>query len=54
MTLNASLAVAGDEAFLPRLALRFPRDVHYVKVVDNVSGRADRAPRPSSDSRWWI
>ncbi|XP_019727494.1 integrin alpha-4 isoform X2 [Hippocampus comes] len=33
--LNVSLAVAGDDAFLPRLALRFPRDVHYVKVVDN-------------------
>ncbi|XP_061917409.1 integrin alpha-4 [Entelurus aequoreus] len=31
--LNTSLLVAGDDAFLPRLMLRFPDDVHYVKVL---------------------
>ncbi|XP_051937957.1 integrin alpha-4 isoform X2 [Hippocampus zosterae] len=35
LMLNASLAVGGDDAFLPRLALRLPRDLHYVKVADN-------------------
>ncbi|XP_077435361.1 integrin alpha-4 isoform X2 [Vanacampus margaritifer] len=35
LMLNASLAVAGDAAFLPRLALRFHRHVHYVKVVNS-------------------
>ncbi|XP_049584264.1 integrin alpha-4 isoform X1 [Syngnathus scovelli] len=37
--LNTILAVAGDDAFLPRLTLRFHRDLHYVKVVDNVRER---------------
>ncbi|XP_054642839.1 integrin alpha-4 isoform X1 [Dunckerocampus dactyliophorus] len=33
--LNTSLVVAGDDAFLPRLTLRFPDDVHYIKVLHN-------------------
>ncbi|XP_061735384.1 integrin alpha-4 isoform X2 [Nerophis ophidion] len=31
--LNTSLLVAGDDAFLPRVTLHFPDDVHYVKVL---------------------
>lgn len=35
--LKARLLNAGDDAFLPRLTLRFPADVHYIKVLQNVS-----------------
>lgn len=35
--LRTRLLNAGDEAFLPRLTLRFPADIHYIKVLQNVS-----------------
>ncbi|XP_040913202.1 integrin alpha-4 isoform X2 [Toxotes jaculatrix] len=38
--LNTSLLNSGDDAFLPRLTLLFPDNIHYVKVLqnDNVVG----------------
>uniref|UniRef100_A0A667WWA2 Integrin subunit alpha 4 n=1 Tax=Myripristis murdjan TaxID=586833 RepID=A0A667WWA2_9TELE len=35
--LNVSLLNSGDDAFLPRLLLRFPGNIHYIKVLENVS-----------------
>ncbi|XP_053184061.1 integrin alpha-4 [Scomber japonicus] len=35
MMLNASLLNSGDDAFLPRLMLRFPDNIHYIKVLQN-------------------
>uniref|UniRef100_H2M4J5 Integrin subunit alpha 4 n=1 Tax=Oryzias latipes TaxID=8090 RepID=H2M4J5_ORYLA len=35
--LKTSLLNSGDDAFLPRLTLRFPDNIHYVKVLQNVS-----------------
>uniref|UniRef100_A0A674F5D2 Integrin subunit alpha 4 n=1 Tax=Salmo trutta TaxID=8032 RepID=A0A674F5D2_SALTR len=32
--LNTTLVNAGDDAFLPRLRLRFPSNLHYIKVLD--------------------
>nr|XP_023992194.1 integrin alpha-4-like [Salvelinus alpinus] len=32
--LNTTLVNAGDDAFLPRLQLRFPSNLHYIKVLD--------------------
>ncbi|CAN9497605.1 unnamed protein product [Ophioblennius macclurei] len=33
--LQTSLLNAGDDAFLPRLTLRFPNNIHYIKVLQN-------------------
>lgn len=33
--LKTSLLNSGDDAFLPRLTLRFPNNVHYIKVLQN-------------------
>ncbi|XP_029314915.1 integrin alpha-4 isoform X2 [Cottoperca gobio] len=33
--LKTSLLNSGDDAFLPRLSLRFPNNVHYIKVLQN-------------------
>lgn len=35
ITLKTTLVNAGDDAFLPRLTLRFPDNIHYVKVLQN-------------------
>ncbi|XP_057707530.1 integrin alpha-4 isoform X1 [Corythoichthys intestinalis] len=35
LTLEARVTSAGDDAFLPRLTLRFHRHLHYVKVLRN-------------------
>uniref|UniRef100_A0A7N6AN78 Integrin alpha first immunoglubulin-like domain-containing protein n=1 Tax=Anabas testudineus TaxID=64144 RepID=A0A7N6AN78_ANATE len=35
--LKTSLLNSGDDAFLPRLTLRFPDSVQYIKVLQNVS-----------------
>uniref|UniRef100_A0A6Q2YIN8 Integrin alpha-2 domain-containing protein n=1 Tax=Esox lucius TaxID=8010 RepID=A0A6Q2YIN8_ESOLU len=35
--LNTTLVNTGDEAFLPKLQLRFPSNLHYIKVLDAVS-----------------
>lgn len=35
--LKTLLLNAGDDAFLPRLTLRFPNNIHYIKVLQNVS-----------------
>uniref|UniRef100_A0A3P8ZVN9 Integrin alpha-2 domain-containing protein n=1 Tax=Esox lucius TaxID=8010 RepID=A0A3P8ZVN9_ESOLU len=32
--LNTTLVNTGDEAFLPKLQLRFPSNLHYIKVLD--------------------
>uniref|UniRef100_A0A8C7CWT1 Integrin subunit alpha 4 n=1 Tax=Oncorhynchus kisutch TaxID=8019 RepID=A0A8C7CWT1_ONCKI len=32
--LNTTLVNTGDDAFLPRLQLRFPSNLHYIKVLD--------------------
>lgn len=37
--LKTSLLNSGDDAFLPRLTLRFPDNIHYIKVLQNVSPR---------------
>lgn len=36
--LKTRLLNAGDDAFLPRLTLRFPADIHYIKVLQNEDG----------------
>uniref|UniRef100_A0A4W4EIP8 Integrin alpha-2 domain-containing protein n=1 Tax=Electrophorus electricus TaxID=8005 RepID=A0A4W4EIP8_ELEEL len=36
--LNATLANIGDDAFLPKLLLRFPTNLHFIRVLDAVSG----------------
>ncbi|GLD67058.1 integrin alpha-4, partial [Lates japonicus] len=33
--LNTSLLNSGDNAFLPRLTLQFPNNIHYIKVLQN-------------------
>uniref|UniRef100_A0A1A8D2Y2 Integrin, alpha 4 (Antigen CD49D, alpha 4 subunit of VLA-4 receptor) n=1 Tax=Nothobranchius kadleci TaxID=1051664 RepID=A0A1A8D2Y2_NOTKA len=33
--LKTSLLNAGDDAFMPRLMLRFPKHIHYIKVLQN-------------------
>ncbi|KAF7641563.1 hypothetical protein LDENG_00277410 [Lucifuga dentata] len=33
--LNTLLLNAGDDAFLPRLTIRFPDNIHYIKVLQN-------------------
>lgn len=33
--LKASLLNSGDDAFLPRMTLRFPNNIHYIKVLQN-------------------
>ncbi|KAM3842351.1 integrin alpha-4 [Diretmus argenteus] len=33
--LNATLTNSGDDAFLPKLSLRFPNNIHYIKVLEN-------------------
>ncbi|KAI3356102.1 hypothetical protein L3Q82_017363, partial [Scortum barcoo] len=33
--LKTTLLNSGDDAFLPRLALRFPNNIHYIKVLQN-------------------
>lgn len=35
--LNTTLFNAGDDAFLPKMHLRFPSNLHYIKVLDAVS-----------------
>uniref|UniRef100_A0A8C2XQY0 Integrin subunit alpha 4 n=1 Tax=Cyclopterus lumpus TaxID=8103 RepID=A0A8C2XQY0_CYCLU len=35
--LKTSLLNSGDDAFLPRLTLRFPDNIHYIKVLQNVT-----------------
>uniref|UniRef100_A0A3B4YHB7 Integrin subunit alpha 4 n=1 Tax=Seriola lalandi dorsalis TaxID=1841481 RepID=A0A3B4YHB7_SERLL len=35
--LKTSLLNSGDDAFLPRLTLQFPNNIHYIKVLQNVS-----------------
>ncbi|KAK2905830.1 integrin alpha-4 [Channa argus] len=35
ITLKTSLLNSGDDAFLPRLMLRFPNNIHYIKVLQN-------------------
>uniref|UniRef100_A0A3B5MXR6 Integrin alpha 4 n=1 Tax=Xiphophorus couchianus TaxID=32473 RepID=A0A3B5MXR6_9TELE len=37
--LKTSLMNSGDDAFLPRVTLRFPNNIHYIKVLHNVSLR---------------
>ena len=37
--LKTSLLNSGDDAFLPRLTLRFPNNIHYIKVLQSVSLR---------------
>uniref|UniRef100_A0A8C7QPY0 Integrin subunit alpha 4 n=1 Tax=Oncorhynchus mykiss TaxID=8022 RepID=A0A8C7QPY0_ONCMY len=37
--LNTTLVNAGDDAFLPRLQLRFPSNLHYIKVLDAVENK---------------
>lgn len=32
--LNSTIINAGDDVFLPRLSLRFPSNLHYIKVLD--------------------
>ncbi|XP_075937997.1 integrin alpha-4 [Anarhichas minor] len=34
--LKTSLLNSGDDAFLPRLTLRFPDNIHYIKVLQNL------------------
>uniref|UniRef100_I3JIG4 Integrin subunit alpha 4 n=1 Tax=Oreochromis niloticus TaxID=8128 RepID=I3JIG4_ORENI len=34
--LKASLLNSGDDAFLPRLTLRLPSNIHYIKVLQNL------------------
>uniref|UniRef100_A0AAQ4REZ0 Integrin subunit alpha 4 n=1 Tax=Gasterosteus aculeatus aculeatus TaxID=481459 RepID=A0AAQ4REZ0_GASAC len=41
--LKTSLLNSGDDAFLPRLTLRFPDNIHYIKVLQNVSPRLPRS-----------
>jgi len=42
--LKTVLLNSGDDAFLPRLTLRFPNHIHYIKVLQNVSSsHADMA-----------
>lgn len=43
--LKSSLLNSGDDAFLPRLTLRFPNNIHYIKVLQNVSSN-------HADSAW--
>ncbi|KAM9850441.1 integrin alpha-4 [Aulostomus maculatus] len=33
--LNTSLVISGDDAFLPRLMLQFPHNIHFIKVLQN-------------------
>lgn len=35
--LKTLLLNSGDDAFLPRLTLRFPSNIQYIKVLQNVS-----------------
>uniref|UniRef100_A0A8C5DF03 Integrin alpha-2 domain-containing protein n=1 Tax=Gouania willdenowi TaxID=441366 RepID=A0A8C5DF03_GOUWI len=35
--LKASLVNSGDDAFLPRLKLQFPQNIHYIKVLQNLN-----------------
>uniref|UniRef100_A0AAR2JUD1 Integrin alpha 4 n=1 Tax=Pygocentrus nattereri TaxID=42514 RepID=A0AAR2JUD1_PYGNA len=35
--LNATLVNAGDDAFLPKLHVRFPSSLHFIRVLDAVS-----------------
>uniref|UniRef100_A0A3P8RUZ0 Integrin subunit alpha 4 n=1 Tax=Amphiprion percula TaxID=161767 RepID=A0A3P8RUZ0_AMPPE len=35
--LKTSVLNSGDDAFLPKLMLRFPDNIHYIKVLQNVS-----------------
>lgn len=35
--LKTVLLNSGDDAFLPRLTLRFPNNIYYIKVLNNVS-----------------
>lgn len=35
--LKTLLFNSGDDAFLPRLTLRFPSNIQYIKVLQNVS-----------------
>lgn len=37
ITLKTLLLNSGDDAFLPRLTLRFPSNIQYIKVLQNVS-----------------
>uniref|UniRef100_A0A3B3UP01 Integrin alpha 4 n=1 Tax=Poecilia latipinna TaxID=48699 RepID=A0A3B3UP01_9TELE len=39
IVLKTSLLNSGDDAFLPRVTLRFPNNIHYIKVLHNVSLR---------------
>ncbi|XP_053733155.1 integrin alpha-4 isoform X1 [Synchiropus splendidus] len=32
---NTTLVIAGDDAFLPRLMLRFPDNIHFIKVLQH-------------------
>lgn len=46
IVLRTNLRNAGDDAFLPRLSLHFPSNIHYNKVLQNVSlHTSDRAER---------
>uniref|UniRef100_A0A674N107 Integrin subunit alpha 4 n=1 Tax=Takifugu rubripes TaxID=31033 RepID=A0A674N107_TAKRU len=49
IVLKTALRNAGDDAFLPRLSLRFPSNIHYNKVLQNVrSHSSDWAARANS------
>ncbi|KAG7220950.1 hypothetical protein INR49_010199 [Caranx melampygus] len=37
ITLKTSLLNSGDDAFLPRLTLQFPNNIHYIKVLQNLN-----------------
>ncbi|XP_011605459.2 integrin alpha-4 [Takifugu rubripes] len=39
IVLKTALRNAGDDAFLPRLSLRFPSNIHYNKVLQNEDNR---------------
>lgn len=34
LMLNATLINTGDDAFLPKLHLRFPSNLHFIKVLE--------------------
>uniref|UniRef100_A0A8D3C3V7 Integrin subunit alpha 4 n=1 Tax=Scophthalmus maximus TaxID=52904 RepID=A0A8D3C3V7_SCOMX len=37
IVLKTSVVNSGDDAFLPRLTLHFPNNIHYIKVLQNVN-----------------
>uniref|UniRef100_A0A087YA19 Integrin subunit alpha 4 n=1 Tax=Poecilia formosa TaxID=48698 RepID=A0A087YA19_POEFO len=41
IVLKTSLLNSGDDAFLPRVTLRFPNNIHYIKVLHNYEQEAN-------------